>query len=60
MEMSPAEDVDPCELFFSDYQEVGGRLLPGRIEVRHGDHFEYLFVCKQYQFQPERGEPADD
>ncbi len=34
MEMSPAEDVDPCELFFSDYREVGGLLLPGRIEVR--------------------------
>ncbi len=60
MEMVPQEDVDPCELYFSDFQEVGGRRLPGRIEVRHGDHFEYLFVCKEYQFKGQPGGPADD
>ncbi len=54
MEMYPELDVDPCELYFSDFQEVEGRMLPARIDVRHGDHFEYQFLCKDYAF----GEPA--
>ena len=37
MEMFPDEDSDPCELYFSDYAEKDGRLLPGKIEVRYGD-----------------------
>ena len=31
------DEADPCEVFFSDYKDVDGRKLPGRIEVRHGD-----------------------
>ncbi len=27
---------DPCELYFSDYKKVDGRLLPHTIEVRYG------------------------
>jgi serine protease Do len=30
-------DGDPCELYFHDYKDVGGRKLPHRIEVRYGD-----------------------
>jgi len=30
LEMFPEEDVDPCELYFADYREVQGRMLPGR------------------------------
>ncbi len=37
LEFFPAEDVDPCEILFSDYREADGRSLPGRMEVRVGD-----------------------
>jgi hypothetical protein len=30
-------DMDPCEIYFSDYREVDGRLFPFHLEVRHGD-----------------------
>jgi hypothetical protein len=29
-------DDDPCEVFLSDYKKVDGRMLPQRIQVRHG------------------------
>ena len=29
MEMFPDEDADPCEVYFSDYREVDGRVLAG-------------------------------
>lgn len=50
MELYPAEDVDPCELYFGEFKEVEGHLLPARIEVRHGDDFHFVFECKQYTF----------
>ena len=28
---------DPCELYFSDYRDAGGKMLPHRVEVRNGD-----------------------
>jgi S1-C subfamily serine protease len=31
------EDRDPCEVYFSDYKDVGGRKLPHRMEVRFRD-----------------------
>ncbi|VTR94918.1 periplasmic serine proteinase do : Periplasmic serine proteinase DO OS=uncultured planctomycete GN=HGMM_F01A04C11 PE=4 SV=1: Trypsin_2 [Gemmata massiliana] len=30
-------EADPCEVYFSNYKDVDGRKLPGRIEVRHAD-----------------------
>jgi serine protease Do len=56
MEMYPQEDVDPCELYFGEFHEVEGRMLPGRIEARHGDEFIQVFECKQYAFK----EPMKD
>ena len=45
LEMYPDLNVDPCEIYFSDYHEVDGRLLPHRMEVRHGDHlFEVIQI----------------
>jgi S1-C subfamily serine protease len=38
MEYYPSNDSDPCEIYFGDYQEVEGRWLPRRMEVRFGDH----------------------
>jgi S1-C subfamily serine protease len=37
MEMQSADDEDPCEIYFSDYREVGGRFLPHQWNIRHGD-----------------------
>ena len=51
LEMFPEEDTDPCELYFSQYQEIDGRMLPTRIEVRHGEDFAQVYQCKQYTFE---------
>ena len=37
MEMFPDVDVDPCEVRFGEYRQVGGRQLPYHLDVRHGD-----------------------
>jgi S1-C subfamily serine protease len=70
LEMYPAEDVDPCELYFGEFKEVAGRNLPGRIEARHGDQFDLVFQCDEYSFderqkaegkrQKEEEKPNDD
>jgi serine protease Do len=36
LELIVADDLDPCELYFSDYHDVEGRFVPHQIEVRHG------------------------
>lgn len=36
LELFLAEDVDPCEIEFSEYRETAGRWLPGRLLVRYG------------------------
>ena len=51
MEMFPDDDADPCEVYFSDYHEVEGRMLPGKIEVRYGDGIYQVFACKQFKFE---------
>jgi S1-C subfamily serine protease len=50
LEMYPDADVDPCELYFGDFKEFEGRMLPARIEARHGDQFHYVFTCDTYHF----------
>ena len=37
MQMYPDLGVDPCEIRFGDYRNVGGRALPHLLEVRLGD-----------------------
>jgi serine protease Do len=37
LEMRTSDDVDPCEIYFSDSRPVEGRSLPHRWIVRHGD-----------------------
>jgi serine protease Do len=37
MEMFADSEMDPCEIYFDDYQSVDGRLLPHRLEVFFGD-----------------------
>jgi hypothetical protein len=41
------KDDDPCELYFSVYKPVDGRMLPHRIDVRYGDKkYGHLTVTK--------------
>jgi serine protease Do len=45
LELTPDPDEDPCEIYFSDFRKVDGRLLPYKIEVRHADkQFAFLEV----------------
>ena len=48
--MYPAENADPCEVYFSDYRDVDGRLLPGRMEVRTADGPFGVFKLDQFTF----------
>ena len=56
LEMLPDDDADPCEVYFTSYHEVDGRMLPGRIEVRFGDGIYQVFACKQFQFRAAGGQ----
>jgi S1-C subfamily serine protease len=56
VEMWPDDDADPCELYFADYHELDGRMLPGRLEVHFGDGVYQVFTCKRFQFESV-GEP---
>ncbi len=37
MEMFPHSQADPCEIYFDDYRDTGGRRLPHAWTVRYGD-----------------------
>ena len=50
IEMYPDLGVDPCELYFSDYKEVNGHLLPHHIEVVHGEVIYGELIISSYQF----------
>ncbi len=50
LEMYPAENVDPCEIYFSDDRGDDGRLLPGRIEVRVSDELFGVFAIERFAF----------
>lgn len=45
-EITVSRDQDPCELYFSDFKDVGGRQVPHRIEVRNGDKRYAVFTVK--------------
>jgi len=51
MEMFPEENVDPCEVYFSEYRRLEGRLLPGRMEVRLGDDPYGVFELAEFEFE---------
>ena len=50
MEMYTEEDADPCEVYFSEYRKVDGRVLPGRMEVRVGDDPYAAFKLLDFYF----------
>ncbi len=49
--MFPEEDADPCEVYFSQYHDVDGRMLPGRMEVRYGDEVYGVFTINEFRFE---------
>jgi S1-C subfamily serine protease len=51
IEWFPDEQSDPCEVYFSDYREVEGRLCPGKIEVRHGDERFAAMKISEVRFE---------
>lgn len=38
IEMYPDDSVDPCEVYFGDYRDVGGRQIPHSFVVLHGEN----------------------
>lgn len=58
LEMFPQDDVDPCEVSFSDFREFDGHSRPGRLEVHHGDEtFASFEVGKATLPSKEAGAP---
>ena len=53
IELFPSEEVDPCEIKFDAYGEADGRLMPRRIEVRHGDALYGVFQAELFSLIPE-------
>jgi len=62
VEFFAAEDVDPCEVYFSDYREVEGRQLPGQMEVRVGNLAYAMFVLSDFEFEkvPDASDDEND
>jgi hypothetical protein len=50
-EVTLFKDEDPCELYFSDYKDVGGKKLPHRIEARNGDKRYAVITARTYTLE---------
>ena len=55
MEMFPDSQVDPCEVYFDDYQDVDGRQLPHRLRVRFGDEVFAIIQLQQIMLDSQQG-----
>jgi serine protease Do len=56
IEFFPDENSDPCEVYFSDFRQMHGRLLPGRIAVHFGDKPYAAFKIDDFKVEKqERG-----
>lgn len=49
-EATVVKEEDPCELYFSDYRDVGGHKLPHRMDVRHGNKPYATLLIRDYKF----------
>jgi len=50
-ETTITREESPCEVFFSDYKAVDGRMLPHRMEVRWGDKKYGVFNFKKFDLK---------
>jgi S1-C subfamily serine protease len=51
IEMFPEDDVDPCEVRFSEFRQAEGRMVPGRMEVRIGNDIYGIFRLDEFHFE---------
>jgi len=56
IEMFADENADPCEIYFTGHREIGGRILPDRMEVRSGNDVFAIFNLDELTFE-EKTEP---
>jgi S1-C subfamily serine protease len=47
-------DEDPCEVYLSDYRAVGGKMLPHKMEVRHGNEGYAEFANLKYELKTDK------
>ena len=52
MEMFPDTGVDPCEVYFSEYAEVGGQLIPHHMLIRHGGRIFAELQIQEIELAP--------
>ena len=50
-EAEDTENRDPCEVYFHDYKDVGGRKLPHKIEVRFRDKRYAVLTVSGYALE---------
>jgi len=50
LEMAPDPEVDPCEVYFSDYRDVAGKRLPHRLRIQHGDRIFADLEVREYRW----------
>ena len=55
MEMYPDLGVDPCEIYFSEYESINGRMLPRHLEIIHGDTVYGELLLKDFEFKSNGG-----
>jgi S1-C subfamily serine protease len=58
IEMQPADDQDPCEIYFGDIRPEDGRRLPHRMLIRHGDDKNADLTITGYEWKPTQGAGA--
>ena len=58
IEMSPDEEVDPCEVYFREYRQVGDRWIPGKMEIRHGNDVFGFLPVDRFDFGTAAGKSA--
>ena len=55
MEMYPDLGVDPCEIYFSEYESVNNRMLPRQLEIIHGDTVYGELRLEDFEFNSNGG-----
>src|SRR5690606_8640269 len=60
VELAALSDRDPCELILGEYRDIGGIMLPGRIQVRVGDkvYTELTIEAAIVPAEPAESDPA--
>jgi S1-C subfamily serine protease len=49
LEVRLSDNEDPCEVYFADYREVNGRLLPHQMQVVYGNDRYGVFTLKNFR-----------